>query len=531
MLRPRRLLLASTLTLFAACADEADEAIPEPESVYVHAPGIRLTRLTLNQGVQVELIAGNELRAAEDYAVPLLEGRPMLVRAHYSVHAEFEPRELLGRLRVRYGDEREELLLDSLVEVAGDSVEGSLHHTFAWYLEPEMVVDGLQLRADVYENRAYEPGSEPTPDPEAEGAARLDAPALPWAGGDAAITAGVEPMRMHVVLVPIEHHYDGCVSDASVYEEEVAAMRRELEQNNPVQRAELSVHEPVVWEESIGESDKGFSPILTMLSMLHIDDGAAPWVYYYGLITSCDGYPSGLLGQAIAIPQEIDPGLGFLRVAAGRYAGSGQTAAETFVHEIGHTQGRFHVRCSGEAGVDPNYPYVGGITGGWGFGIYDLRLRSPAGSRDYMTYCANEWVSDYGYRAVWPVVETLTQWAIEAGEDEGGAGLRASAAQDFDEILVGALYGDGSLEWWTARGSLFGELRPELALSWELGGEHLRLPVWVSPRGDDETLNFTSVLPEGGLDGARFVLELDGPDLEGIRLAEPGRAFTLAPAR
>src|SRR5690606_655329 len=98
---------------------------------------------------------------------------------------------------------------------------------------------------------------------------------------------------------------------------------------------------------------------------------------------------------------EIDPGLGYLRVSVGRYTGDGLAASETFVHEVGHTQGRYHVRCSGgEAGVDSDYPHIGGITGIWGFGIYDLRLRSPAGSRDYMTYCANEWVSDYGYNKV-----------------------------------------------------------------------------------------------------------------------------------
>jgi len=194
---------------------------------------------------------------------------------------------------------------------------------------------------------------------------------------------------------------------------------------------------------------------------------------------------------------------------------------ETFVHEVGHTQGRYHVRCSGgEAGVDSDYPHIGGITGIWGFGIYDLRLRSPAGSRDYMTYCANEWVSDYGYNKVWPVIETLTQWSLEGSPDGSNGGLRSDSqpwsSADFDEILVGAIYANGTTDWWTTSGSVTGTMSSHAGLRWELDGETLSLPVWLSPRGDDETVNVIAMLPEGDLDGARFELELGAPDLEGI---------------
>jgi hypothetical protein len=323
------------------------------------------------------------------------------------------------------------------------------------------------------------------------------------------------------VLVPIEHHFEDCVSNAEVPDVERDAMRRELEQNNPVHRAKVSVREPMIYTDPIGGSDKGFSPILSKLSQLRTDDEADPWVYYYGLVTTCDGYPGGLLGQAFGIPAAVDPGLGYQRVSVGRYVGSGQAAAETFVHEVGHSQGRYHVRCSGEAGTDSNYPHIGGITGVWGFGIYDLRLRSPAGSRDYMTYCANEWVSDYGYNLVWPVIETLTQWSREGVPEGSEGGLRSSAWSnvDFDEILIGALYPDGTLEWWTTRGSISGSMSSELAIRWDLDGETLELPVWVAPRADDETLNLVAVLPEGELDRARFELQLFAADLEGIEPA------------
>jgi hypothetical protein len=540
---PRRrlgLALASSLLLLAACNDDTTvapdpdpEQEPEPEPVYryAYATGIRLTKMTVNQAVQIDLVTGNDILAPADYPVPLIEGRTTLVRGHYLVHTEFEPRQLLAQLTIRYpepitvgeGDEAQTLdtfVDESLVMVDGDSVDGSLQRSFAWLLQPAYVVDGMSMRVDVYEPEPYDEDEQlPEPEPDAVGAELIDAPALPWAQSSASIAADGDTMEIEVVLVPIEHHFEDCVSDASVPDAERDAMRREIEQNNPVHRAIVSVREPLIYTDPIGGSEMGFSPILSKLSQAHVDDGADPWVYYYGLITTCDGYPGGLLGQAFGIPQELDPGLGYQRVSAGRYFGDGQAASETFVHEVGHSQGRYHVRCSGEAGVDADYPHIGGITGVWGFGIYDLRLRSPAGSRDYMTYCANEWVSDYGYNLVWPVIEALTQWSHEDDEPDGeDGGLRAHAWSnaDFDEILVGALYPNGHIEWWTTRGSISGTMSSQAAVRWELGGESLSLPVWVSPRGDDETLNLATVLPEGGLDGVAFELELDAPDLAGI---------------
>jgi hypothetical protein len=515
-----RLALGFSSLLLAACNEDtvAPETEPEPMYRYAYATGIRLTKMTVNQAVQIDLVDGNEILAPADYPIPLLENRVTLVRAHYLVHAEFEPRELLGQLTVEYpepivvgeGDEAETIdsfVSESRVMVDGNSVDNSLQRSFAWLLEPDYVVDGMSLRIDVYEPEPYEEDEElPEPDPNAVGAERIDAPALPWAQNSASIAADGDPMEIEVKLVPIEHHFEDCVSDATVVDAEVEEMRREMEQYNPVHRAIVSVRDPVVWTNPIGGSEMGFSPILSMLSQLHEDDGADPWVYYYGLITSCDGYPAGLLGQAIAIPQAIEPGLGYQRVSAGRYLGDGSTAAETFVHEVGHTQGRYHVRCSGEAGVDPNYPHIGGITGVWGFGIYDYRLRSPSGSRDYMTYCTNEWVSDYGYNLVWPVIETLTQWALEGVPEDGESG----------EILVGALYPNGTTEWWTTHGSISGTMSSQAAVRWDFVGESLSLPVWVSPRGDDETLNLATVLPQGTLDGAQFELEIAAPDLDGI---------------
>lgn len=527
--------LCCVLSLASCTGDEV--TTPEDEQLrYAYAPGIRLTRLTINQGVQVELVNGEQLRQADDYGVELLAGRTTLVRAHYAVHHEFATRELLAQLTVSYPEDSglEPYVDDSIVEVSGDSYEGSLRETFAWLLPPEQVVEGMQLRVDAYETRSYGPDeSLPPLDFEAEGAARIDAPALPWVDDVAAVELTPTPMELEVVLVPVEHHFDGCVSDASVPEAEVEILRDALDDNNPVQRVEMRVREPIIWEQSVSEGP-GFSPILTRLSQVREDDGVGPQVYYYGLITTCDGFPPGLAGQAIGIPSEPLPELAYQRVSAGRWANQAAPVADTFVHEVGHSQGRRHVRCTGgEAGIDPAYPHPGGVTGVWGFGVNDRRLRSPSGARDYMTYCGNEFVSDYGWRFVWPVIETLTSWTLDDDDGREGDGFRTRDRRpsDFDEILVGALYEDGSQDWWTTRGGVTGAASEQYWIDWQLDGETLRLPAWISPRSEGDTLNVASVLPRGDLADARFAVDSSDAAVEAELALAFGRAVDFADLR
>ena len=77
-------------------------------------------------------------------------------------------------------------------------------------------------------------------------------------------------------------------------------------------------------------------------------------------------------------------------------------------HELGHAHGRSHTLCRGdEAGPDTSYPYNGGIIGGptgntdryVGWDI-ELRRTYPSNWTDIMTYCANEWMSDYTYNGL-----------------------------------------------------------------------------------------------------------------------------------
>jgi hypothetical protein len=403
---------------------------PVPREI---ARGVRLTRVTATQGVQTELVRDGVELTADEYTVPLISRRKTVLRADWSLHAEFTPRELIGRLTV-WTPEGERRIDEFTVMVDGPSNDGDLLKTFAWQLPPDLVRPGMEYRIEAFEA-----------DPElATGEVSDPPPVLPLAGRGTLVVED-QPMVIKNVLIPIKHVFDGQTCMPEITDVDVDIMKKWMEQHNPVERADVTVGEPMEYTKTIGAEEEGFVPILAALSDRREADAPADNVYYYGLITSCDSYPPGLLGQAIGIPDEPTPGNAFERLSVGRYLGGGAAARDTYVHEVGHSQGRYHIRCSGgEAGTDPDYPHTNGAIGVWGYGIHDTQLRSPTGYRDYMSYCSTSFVSDFGWDLTYDVIKELSSWDMAA----------PPRAPDDGPLLLGAIYPDGHSQWWTARGTV-----------------------------------------------------------------------------
>jgi hypothetical protein len=157
----------------------------------------------------------------------------------------------------------------------------------------------------------------------------------------------------------------------------------------PVDSIDWDLREPMVTSEPyMATYDNTTSPgiwqrVLGALNSLRVMEGTGR--YYMGIVKV--GYNSGIAGIGYV------PGYSTL---TWDYLPSGDG---TLAHELGHNLSRWHAPCGGPSGVDADYPYPDADIGVFG---YDMRLgavREPT-AKDLMSYCGDEWISDYTFKGM-----------------------------------------------------------------------------------------------------------------------------------
>lgn len=426
----------AVLAALAACADAPSDDLPAlpgeaktGDAFGVFAGGgIELHRIVVDQGVAIDVAERGEIIATEDRSTLIIAGRAALVRAFWSVPDDWTPRPIVARLRIHDGETTHDAT--RTLDVDGDAVENWFDGAFSFYLPAELVTAGGAIDVTLYEA----PG---TPEPELPPAVP---PRLP-SEGTIDLDADPQPREIDVVIVPVDHDFDGgkaCPDEAPSFDAaRLQVFSDALMASNPVQRASVSVRpEPLVWSESAAQ----LSQLLDRLGELRAEDDAPPWVYYFAAIEPCDwGSDEGYAGLAF-LPRSTTPEEAFRRVSIGDVAVSESSTIETFVHEIGHNQERRHVPCGQPKGAVEDYPHRDGKLGAFGFDIVRWVLHLPT-HRDYMSYCGPAWVSDYGWTPVAEVAAELTDWKRRNVRAAAGPGM-----------LVGARYADGSEAFWTLPG-------------------------------------------------------------------------------
>lgn len=307
-------------------------------------------------------------------------------------------------------------------------------------------------------------------------------------------------MQMKVVLVPI--HYTGNGNDRlpELSEANVKTLIDSLYEENPVQEIQYQVRGEIGYDKPM----VNLGALLPIMSAVKSKDGADPNIYYHAFIDiGCPVVGCGAYGVA-GIAQMAGSGenASLARVAASVWwedkDGSVKRTADTFVHEVGHNQGLAHVACPGvnAAGPDPNYPYENGKIGQWGFGIRSFTLHNPTATHDYMSYCGNAWGSDWTFLKTYDRIRKLTSW------DTGAADM--SEAPDDSEwvmgeqVVIGAIYPDGTEEWFTLPGGIeVEEIVPDETLEFAIGGQAIEQPTVVRTLSDGETKWVVAPLPEG----------------------------------
>jgi hypothetical protein len=226
------------------------------------------------------------------------------------------------------------------------------------------------------------------------------------------------------------------------------------------------------------------------MSGLRDDEGAEPERYYYGYIDTCSGGVDGAGGKAFGIPQGAKMEDAWQRVSSGLSTSDVEWSSETFVHEVGHSQGRFHVKCNGEAGTDNNYPpeNPNGVIGDWGFGVVNFKLYHPTVHRDYMTYCHPVWASTYGWNRTYANIKTLSSW--------DNNGKPAPDPGTIGSLLVGSIYPSGRTNWITVTGAVAPEqLSAVHGVEFMIDGQPVhQAGAWL-PQPDGDVVNLAVPLP------------------------------------
>lgn len=185
-------------------------------------------------------------------------------------------------------------------------------------------------------------------------------------------------------LVPVTQSANGFTGNASnANKDQFLAFLQKLYPISTVDvdvRAAYSTSAPVL---DAGDANGAWGQILSEVNALRTADASTR--YYFGVVKV--GYSSGVAGLGY-VPGRAAIGWDYL-----------PSAATVLTHEVGHNFGRWHAPCGGPSGVDPSYPYANAQIGVYGYDVAAATLKLPTAT-DVMSYCSNNWISDYNYNAI-----------------------------------------------------------------------------------------------------------------------------------
>ena len=404
--------------LLSGCGSSTEDSGPgqqQPQPVYVGAAGVRITQVAIYQGPKRVLMQDGAPQAA---SVPLVAGRPALVRLFHQTDAAYNGQQVLARLELE-GQAPIEALVGPLPPASSEEDIGS---TIGFEHAGEQVGTTLSYSVGLLQ----------------EGSAETDNPAARWSES---VPVEGKQNKLRIVMVPYRYDADGSGRLPNLSQEQVNVFYHRFKGMYPVSDVEITVHEPVAWSQTISPSGQGWQQVGLNLFGIRNQENAGEEVYYYGIFNPADNlyqYCGGgcLLGVTLLNDDPPDTGSVQLRLALG--VGFDNEAPNTAAHELGHAHGRPHVNCG--YGVDPQsvdyaYPHPPDTIGGWAWDVVNRGLIDPSHS-DIMGYCQKQWISDYNYGKLF--VRTQNVNLAQVIGPPGGI--------EYDVVAVDGL---GSVSWLT----------------------------------------------------------------------------------
>lgn len=348
---------------------------------------VAIQEVSLYQAVKVSLGSGGQV--ASRTAAPIVAGRAALVRVGIGPLAGFVPRALGCELRIDPGSGGvQRFTATAQLSQPSDDAQPDSFFTFA--LPAELLTPNARWSATLTDDAAA-----PLP-------AGTASPArLPVDGTTAPLGARDDAGGLQLVLVPVQWNGDGSGRLPDTSPAQLDRIRSLLTALYPLVHLDLTVHAPLPYSGGLTWSGNvDFGELNAELQQLRQSDGAPDEAYYYGLVEPADSFSAYCGGSCVTGQSYVvdDPSDAALRVGSGQ-GWSGEDAAWTLAHEVGHELGRYHAPCSA-SGADPGYPYAGGATGVWGYDPRSGAFLSPSATSDFMGYCDDTWTSDYTWSAI-----------------------------------------------------------------------------------------------------------------------------------
>ena len=332
---------------------------------------------------------------SHDFAVPLVAREDALLRvfvvADSGVTASMPP----VRARFYQGSrEVHSVAIDgSSVRVPHAMVEDDLGATPSTVVPGSVLLPGTEMVVEVDPDRTLDPALGIGGRIPEEGRMALDIRAMP--------NFNVTAVPFLWTENPDSSGYKGAIELTAEHE-----LFYETRDWLPVAEMSVFVREAVLVDYDPKEN---MDRVLDDIALVHAADGATG--YYMGVPPWIE---SGLLGIA------------YLR---SKFSVS-RLDGHTIAHEFGHNLSLNHSPCGNPAGVDPHYPYVGGVIGAWGYDFRDGSLVDPRGYTDLMTYCRDyDWISDYSFAKAADYRDE-TQATMASRADERVLVMRGGVAGD-----------------------------------------------------------------------------------------------------
>jgi hypothetical protein len=360
--------------------------------------GLSISEIAAFQTVKVPLVKGG---APASSLAPLVAQRATMLRVYVTPEAGWIAKPVKATLTLDTGGQRS--TYDATLSPATASTDGDLSSTFNFDLPAAAISETTTFSVAL-----RDPATMAAPPGPAPRTSRH-----PADGSLAPLRARSSGGQLKIVLVPMLYGADGSNRAPDTSNAQIDRYTRTMLDLYPVGKISLTVRQPITTNIAIAAGGGGWNQMLTTLISLRAQDGAAPDVYYYGVFAPaasmaayCGGGCVAGLSPLIANPMDAQNrasiGLGF----------TGDSAAHTMAHEIGHAHGRPHAPCGGVAGADPSYPHTGGGIGLWGWSLSQKQLVSPAQTKDMMSYCTPSWFSDYTEGALFDRIKAVNGAAI-----------------------------------------------------------------------------------------------------------------------